>query len=258
MAGDTKPPASRKAALPERQPAPLEPLSTGPKERPSLAPVLDHQWTTLLWHVVGVTRFEHRQVDEDTLRVLEESLLDEMDVTAFRIEESVGKSLRGQQKQIDELRAMFGTRMASNPYVNPHLLLDQPPVAELASENLRQKVRDLSEAAGDVVDRHACYASLRTSVAKERDRVHAAATDRMREFAIGLIYDAMGWTEALEINATALHELARAVDLASAPTVSDEDFMNVREILEAGGFEVAPPPLPDEEERDDEVEAEPV
>ena len=107
---------------------------------------------------------------------------------------------------------------------------------------LRKKVASIASrhADNDWVEAHACYVSLRLTLRDLRDEARADASKTTREFAFGLIYDAMGWTElSMVFTDAALGALDAAVAEA-AVAETKEEYVRVRGVLRDGGFNVMP------------------
>jgi hypothetical protein len=64
-------------------------------------------------------------------------------------------------------------------------------------------------------------------------------SNRMREFTLGLIYDAIGWTPDVTPQLAAVRN---AIGLTKKSEVTREDFHLVRDLLTEAGLHTAPPP----------------
>ena len=107
---------------------------------------------------------------------------------------------------------------------------------------LRKRVAAAATACADNdwVEAHAYYASLRLTLRDLRDEAHADSGKPVREFAYGLICDAMGWTKlSVALTEPALVALDDVlVDAVVAETT--DDFLRIRTRLFDGGFNVEP------------------
>jgi hypothetical protein len=88
--------------------------------------------------------------------------------------------------------------------------------------------------------------SFRWLVRQERDKLDQDPTqpNRLKAFSYGLIYDALGWTKLphnLDTVFDQLDVLVKCLRIAEQPAVSEEEFMTIRQTLQEGGFNVAPP-----------------
>jgi hypothetical protein len=109
---------------------------------------------------------------------------------------------------------------------------------------LRKKVASIASrhADDDWVEAHACYVSLRLTLRDLRDEAHADAGKTAREFAFGLIYDAMGWTDLSKAFTDAALEALDVAVAEAAVAELREGYAEVRRRLLTGGFNVMPQP----------------
>jgi hypothetical protein len=248
MSGPSKPPSVPPEATERLVPAPtdlpLEPLSSRPRDSsPMVAKRVASEIEFAFVRAIFVERWRRDAPHGRVAAGLLEFIRDEVDQQVGRSEgEMLGMYAR-QQKQIRALDAQFRDLKSSNQFVYPRVEVGHQgeQAAKTAPGDLELMVRDLLTADEDPADLLACYSSLRVSLGKEREALRVRSQDLTRQYALGLLYDAMGWTKSTELDRRALEALAQAVRIAVGPTLSEDDFLGIRRILQRSLFRLGPP-----------------